>query len=1031
MKQRIITLLLVAATAVGALWAQAPKRELRSTWMATVWAIDWPASKSESAAKTQMISYLDSLAEHNFNGVCFQVRGMADAMYRSSYEPWNSVLTGTRGKDPGWDPLEWVVDQCHARGLECYAWVNPYRESSTANIQNTDIDRKWEADGWLLSNGKYIVFNPGMPETRAHILKVIKEIYTNYAIDGMLFDDYFYPSGGTPENNTAGDWDLYKASGTSLSIGDWRRKNVNDFMKEIYDNIQIDRPDMRFGISPAGVAGKSAAIYGCPGVPVSAGDWQYDQIYSDPLAWLHDGAVDFISPQIYWPTTHSTAPFGPLTQWWSQVAKKFGRHFYSSHSISLLASNNTLENWQDIAKQVELHRQSQNLYSARPGEIFYSTKNIDGVGSGGAKGLGHYLMNNVYTSKSLVPVMSWKDHTPYPAPASLAMTAGKLTWTAATPARANSVIRYSVYAVPTSVAFEHAREASGDGISAQYLLGITYSPEFTLPRDRQDGHYYAVCVYDGYGYESEAALLGYDATPSAAVTLTAPADGAAVEWECTFSWTAVEGATYGIEISDERSFVNIVESRNGLTTPSVTLNIERLRGGATYYWRVASTEPGRVSTYSDVHSFVTPSRPVGNFEPGYSIVTDGATYTPSGNFVLESVWYRSAQEGFNNFSAPDKGVLNRGMVATRDYVYISGRTSTSAEADLYLQCYNASTGELERTLPLDAAGKGAYAPCNDIIRDSQGNLCISNLTLNISTTPLTLYTVNTETGALTKVASLTATGAGRVDHCGIYGDVASGNFTVYAAVASSDKVYRWFVTNGTPEKAETCTLREFSPASASATGIAPKVFPISESEFYLDGSNTQAALYSFATGRIIDAPAAGALHYVSDTSANGFDATYMGSNEVVAYSSASHEAGYRFHIVAGASKPLSQGALVATLPSAGLGNVNSTTMSAPVSIVSSDANTAMVYAYVPGNGLAAYRLTAQNLGISSASGRRGVVPVMYGRVAVYAEPQAFIRAYSLCGSLVATSTDSAEVTVPASGTYLLVTPAGAAKITAK
>lgn len=565
MKKQLMTLALALATVASAMTAQAPKRELRSTWMATVWAIDWPASHSEQDAKKQMTNYLDDLAANNFNGVCFQVRGLADAMYKSSYEPWSSAISGTRGVDPGWDPLAWVVEQCHERGLECYAWVNPYRESSSGNIYNTEYDKKWQADGWLLSNGSYIVFNPGLPEARAHILKVIKEIYTNYAIDGILFDDYFYPSGGTVETSNAPDWDLYKSSGTSLSIGDWRRKNINDFMKEIYDNIQLDRPDMRFGISPAGVAGKSSGTYGTPGVPVSAGDWQYNQIYSDPIAWLHDQAVDFISPQLYWVTTHSTAPFGPLTTWWSQVANKFGRHFYASHSISLLMNNNTLANWEDIAKQVTLHRQSQSLYRQDPGAIYYSAKNLDGNGSGGVGGLGNHLYQNVYNTKSLVPTIGWKEHPTYTAPADAAYTSGILSWKAVEPAAGNSVMRYSVYAIPSNISFDRAQAADGDGIDAAYLVGVSYNSEFKMPDAVARSHYYAVCVYDGYGFESEPALVNYNSEPTQATTLIAPADGAAVDWNCTFSWEKVEGTTYELEIASDARFLHPVQIIRDIT----------------------------------------------------------------------------------------------------------------------------------------------------------------------------------------------------------------------------------------------------------------------------------------------------------------------------------------------------------------------------------------------------------------------------------------------------------------------------------
>lgn len=1029
MKKRLLTLLLGASLLAGAVSAQAPKRELRSTWLATVWAIDWPASKSESAAKQQMQDYLDDLAANNFNGVCFQVRGLADAMYRSSYEPWNSVLTGTRGKDPGWDPLEWVVDQCHQRGLECYAWVNPYRESSSGKIQNTDIDREWQDKGWLLSNGSYIVFNPGIADARAHILRVIKEIYTNYAIDGILFDDYFYPSGGTVENSTAPDWDLYKASGTALSIGDWRRKNINDFMKEIYDNIQIDRPDIRFGISPAGVAGKSSGIYGTPGIPVSAGDWQYDQIYSDPIAWLHDGAVDFISPQIYWKTTNTSAPFGPLTNWWSQVAGMFGRHFYASHSISLLMDDNSVENWEDIARQIELHRTGQNTHRGQPGSIFYSAKNLDGNGSGGVGGLGNYLYQHTYPTKSLVPVISWKDHPTYGAPSGLKFANGKLTWTPVNPAKGQSVIRYSVYAIPSNMVFERAADIGGDGISAEYLVGISYSGEYTLPADKARSHYYAVCVYDGYGYESEPALVNYNSEPSKPTTLIAPADGSSVDWNPVFSWNTVEGATYDLEVSPDATFRKAVISLTGIKGSSTTVDLSSLKGSTTYYWRVFTVEPDRISSASNVFSFVTPERPVGNFEQGYKIVTDDGQYASIGDYTLSSLWFRSIRDGFDNFPVTENGTLNRGMVATDDYVYVCGRSLASENADLYLQVYNAITGEHERDLALSENGRCGYLPANDLIRDNADNLLLTNLSLDISKTPIKFFLVNTETGELSQAASVTGTEKARVDHAGVYGDITSGDFTIFAAAASGNAVYRWHFSNGSASAMEKMTVSDFHPAGGSNFGIAPKVFPIDDNEFYLDGGATSLARYSFSSGKLVDCPATTAAHYNDDTMANGFDNYYLGGSEILVYSAGSHEGdGFRFNIVdAGADNNLAKGSLMWKVPANTLGKFNSTTLSAPVSITG-NGNVARIYIYVPGNGLAAYTLThdISSLTDISDAGRR---VNLYGNVAVFETKQDFIKAYNMSGALVTSETDASEAVLPGTGVYVVVTPDGAVKVT--
>ena len=232
-----------------------PKREFRSAWVATVWALDWPRDANDNEAngmnaevqKASMIRMLDSLKRNNFNAVNFQVRSMCDAMYKSSYEPWSSYLTGTRGKAPSYDPLQFVVEECHKRGMECHAWVNPYRFSTGANW-TTAADNKLREDGHLLKYDKTIILDPAQQWTIDRITDVCREIITNYDVDGILYDDYFYPN-GIPNNSTAEDYDEWKNSGTSMSIGDWRRDNVNRMVKSVYDMIQTVKPWVRFGIS--------------------------------------------------------------------------------------------------------------------------------------------------------------------------------------------------------------------------------------------------------------------------------------------------------------------------------------------------------------------------------------------------------------------------------------------------------------------------------------------------------------------------------------------------------------------------------------------------------------------------------------------------------------------------------------------------------------------------------------------------------------------------------------------------------------
>lgn len=218
MTLKMTTLRKCAIAAIGLLTAaqvfagNPPKREFRSAWLTTVWAIDWPKTSGQSDRKTELNAYLDAYESINATGICFQVRGMADAMYQSNLAPWSQYISGTRGTSPGWDPLAYAVEQCHARGLECYAWLNPYRWSSTGTIpSSTSFDKDWKNKGWALSNGSYVVLNPAKEEVRKHIVDVCREIVDNYAIDGFLFDDYFYPSGGTAEDSSAGDYSDYQA----------------------------------------------------------------------------------------------------------------------------------------------------------------------------------------------------------------------------------------------------------------------------------------------------------------------------------------------------------------------------------------------------------------------------------------------------------------------------------------------------------------------------------------------------------------------------------------------------------------------------------------------------------------------------------------------------------------------------------------------------------------------------------------------------------------------------------------------------
>ena len=1070
---------IVAAMMCNTVAAVSPKREMRSTWFTTVWGIDWPStqgatSSAQTKQKTEMIEYLDGFVNTNMNGSCFQVRSMADAMYPSKYAPWSSYLSGTRGKDPGWDPLAYFVEESHKRGLEAYVWLNPYRWS-TGSSWTTSFDQEWLNNDMIIagtSNTSYKTFNPALPETRQHIVNVVNEILDNYAIDGILFDDYFYASGGTSESSSAPDYDDYKASGTTMSIGDWRRANVNQMVKDVYDAIQAKRPDVRFGISPAGVAGSSSySKYGLPSPSsygVKSSDWQYSQIYSDPLAWLKAGTIDFISPQMYWPTTHSTAPYEPLVKWWSYVGNFYGRHFYASQESADLGADgelsNTTSGWAEMAKQTELTRQYNE--NNAPGIIYYSAKYINGPET---TGLGDYMKTNKFTHKALTPVVTWKTKTNYGKVANLTSTGSALSWNAVT--NGNAIIRYTVYAIPTSVTLDAAKLSNGDGISNEYLLGVSYATTYNVPTAKQGDFYYAVCVYDGYGNEFEPAVVGYPEGESAKVTLTFPINNTVVDWVADFKWSAISDATYSFEVSDNKDFTNVIIEKKGLTTNSVNVDLGSLEESKTYYWRVSSTEKGKLPTVSDVATFKTSARPsapvvtlvspangisfeadfefkwngvevdsyelqvsayqdfsnikykkeiiagasqitepmvisllgkgkfywrvlskdshmktsasevrsfeitkivVGSFEPGYSIKLDNDTYSQVGDMTLTSLWFRSVMGDYDNMSFGENGSLNRGFCAVGDYVYLSGRSENSTGATIYLRKMDGKTGEIVSDIILGEEAKVSYYPCNDVVKDSKGNVCISNLTLNIGSSPLKIHLVDLETGALTEIASLTKSGLSntRVDHVAITGDVVEGNFSIFAALSKSNTILRWTFEDGEEAEATSCTLKSFYPSSASNLGIAPYVIPITNDDIFVVGGDIHMTRYNFSTGKITDSFANKVALTPEGFEINGGAYLTLNKNNYLIYPYCDYNTtGHAYNLTkVNSNYDFSSMELMWEFPKGSIGSVNSATYQAEVDYVLGEDGIAWIYVYVPGNGVAAYELND-----TSASGIENIL----------------------------------------------------------
>ncbi len=300
-------------------------REVRGAWIATVSRINWPSSSDGSAQKTEMIAILDAVKKAGLNTVFFQVRPEADALYASSIEPWSRYLTGTQGQDPGYDPLSFVVDAGHSRGIEVHAWLNPYRAKAGnvgACAANHVVNKMPEA---VVTYGDLEWLDPGHPGAFDHTLSVIEDLLKRYDIDGIHFDDYFYPY---PKDGMAFDDDAtYSAYGGGMSRDDWRRDNVNRMVAAVGESVKSLRTDVRWGISPFG-------IYR-PGMPSGVvGLDQYEELYADPLKWMQEGWLEYVAPQLYWPTTSSGQPYGKLLQWWDARAAETGRMLLVGNSAS-------------------------------------------------------------------------------------------------------------------------------------------------------------------------------------------------------------------------------------------------------------------------------------------------------------------------------------------------------------------------------------------------------------------------------------------------------------------------------------------------------------------------------------------------------------------------------------------------------------------------------------------------------------------------------------------------------------------------
>lgn len=311
-------------------WA---RREARAVWFTTVWGLDWPLGITDQAEQKALIQeYLDIFEEYHINLIYFQVKGLGDAMYKSSYEPWSGYLTGVRGQDPGWDPLKYMIEESHKRNIELHAWVNPFRIASSAPFPPLHPSIKEE---WVVRHPNMMVYNPAVPEARQRLADIVKEIVTNYDVDGIHFDDYFYPDPQTAGTLVSDKADYEKYGAEYKTIEEFRRANVHKAVDGVYKTIKQAKPNVVFSISPA-----------------ASHEYTFSTMYADVPNMVRSGIVDVLIPQLY-----NASQIPSLIPIWSGLAGRKADMMIGLGVYKLREADNP----EDFPRQVAESRKSDHV----------------------------------------------------------------------------------------------------------------------------------------------------------------------------------------------------------------------------------------------------------------------------------------------------------------------------------------------------------------------------------------------------------------------------------------------------------------------------------------------------------------------------------------------------------------------------------------------------------------------------------------------------------------------------------------------
>ena len=594
MKKIIYYFLILIST--NCLFSQSvpPKREFRGAWIATVVNYDWPSKPglSTSEQQTQLLSLLDELKISGINAVFFQIRTECDALYQSNYEPWSYYLTGAQGVAPSpfYDPLEFVIKESHKRGMELHAWLNPYRAEKTIGAYPFAGDHitKMHPE-WILQINTYKFLNPGIPEVTQYVTKIINDVARRYDIDGIHLDDYFYPY--PPDQMTdqdAATFQLYNHGITN--IGDWRRENTTALIAQISDSLKSIKPYLKYGISPFGIW-KSGVPAGITGMDA------YNVIYADAMAWLKNGSVDYLAPQLYWPFGGGQ-DYAALNNWWSDSTSAYNRHLYVGQAAYKASSYGANE----IPSEINFNRNNPKCQ----GSIFFRAANFPENPKGMTDSL-KYSLNRLH---AIPPIMNWKEANPLPpnAPTNLQYQINPLSgkyefmWNApSVAADGDTASRYALYRFETNPStLEDGNKIFGT--TGETSLSTKFAKTLSIP-----GNYFVVTAFDRLENESIMSnvlqLNAADFTPQIPELISPVKDDRSQKDTVCLIWKG-DAFTYGyaIQVSTDSTF----SSTFIVHKPEIKDTFFILKGilaSTKYFWRIKAVGLGVNSDFSSTFSF--------------------------------------------------------------------------------------------------------------------------------------------------------------------------------------------------------------------------------------------------------------------------------------------------------------------------------------------------------------------------------------------------------------------------------------------